>query len=117
MLLTEIHRKFGLREVLWRLSTDVSSVKNECRKLQPAEWEGIAPQSLSNYWPSSEENDNLWAEVKKAVLKRRWGKFMLHHTQENIAAPWIKHSWNFSRIKSLCKNKEIKSQTYFIYQL
>jgi len=58
-LLSEIHRKFGLREVVWRLSTDVSSVKNECRKLQPAEWEGIDPQSLSNYWPSSEENDNF----------------------------------------------------------
>jgi hypothetical protein len=89
MLLTEIHRKFGLREVLWRLSTDVSPVKNECRKLQPADWEGIDPKSLSNYWPSSEENDNLWAEVTKAVLKRRWGKFMLHHTQQNIATHLI----------------------------
>jgi hypothetical protein len=82
-LLTEIHGKFGLREVLWRLSTDVSSVKNECRKLQPAEWEGIDPQSLSNYWPGSEENDNLWGEVTKAVLKHRRGEFMLHRTQEN----------------------------------
>jgi len=25
----------------------------------------------------------LWAEVKKAVLKRRWGKFVLYHRQEN----------------------------------